>query len=530
MGKADTNTFQSRQTSRLLKGERLWYWLKHSVRSKGRRLSGHRYTWNPKFGEVAAIPKMIGSIPYPISYLGGKGFCFQNREYHFPEFIDWNYLGHGKWWNYQLNAFDYLNQPGLPADVGFKLIELFLDNRDKRAAEEPYPMAQRLFNWIKFIAREKHTNSKIESALHAQLDMLNDQLELHLDSHLVLEESLALVLCSWYLRRKDIYEKAFKTASTCLQQQILKDGGHFERSPMYHQLILFRLLDLVNVLMHNPWPDADPLNFFAGYSKKMLGWLQQMTFENGSIPLFQDCANGLAPASLSLLYYAGRLGIIGDQLSFGESNYRRFNRKSFQMVIDLGPIGSRNTPRHQHCNTLGIVLFAHDFPCLVDTGTSTLEDEEIRLKERSTSAHNTVQYGEEEQSELKNPLQMGKMALSKILIDEPDRLEAEHDGYKRKGIIHRRRLDVGSDQIRIVDSLIGKTSALGFAHFHFAPGIQPHLQGAQVIAGDVTFLFNGQESLSIKSYNHAAEFNRSMEAQKIVVTFRKSIETTIHFK
>ena len=33
-----------------------------------------------------------------------------------------------------------------------------------------------------------------------------------------------------------------------LPEQVLADGGHFERSPMYHALLLHGLLDLVNVL------------------------------------------------------------------------------------------------------------------------------------------------------------------------------------------------------------------------------------------------------------------------------------------
>ena len=39
-----------------------------------------------------------------------------------------------------------------------------------------------------------------------------------------------------------------------LPEQFLHDGGHFERSPMYHALLTHGLLDLVNVL-----PESDPL-------------------------------------------------------------------------------------------------------------------------------------------------------------------------------------------------------------------------------------------------------------------------------
>ena len=33
--------------------------------------------------------------------------------------------------------------------------------------------------------------------------------------------------------------------------KILEDGGHFELSPMYHQIMLFRVLDCIQLLKLN---------------------------------------------------------------------------------------------------------------------------------------------------------------------------------------------------------------------------------------------------------------------------------------
>ncbi len=47
-------------------------------------------------------------------------------------------------------------------------------------------------------------------------------------------------------------------------------------------------------------------------------------------------------------------------------------------------------PGHAHADTFNFVLNIHNEPLIVDTGISTYEANETRLKERGTAAHNTV--------------------------------------------------------------------------------------------------------------------------------------------
>lgn len=512
---------------RYLKGRQYWQWMGASLKARRQKLVGHRYSWNPKFGEVAAIPRMVGSIPSPVSYLGPKKFRFLNLEHHYPAGIDWNYTGNGPNWAQQLNFFDFLNQPGMSGDIGYRLIDRFLDAPDRRIAEGPYPTSRRLFNWVKFISREQQSNFRLESAMHAQLAMLSNQLEIHLNGHPILLEAMALMLGSWYLRDKRVYSKADKLLRQELDRQILSDGGHFERSPVIHQLVLFHLLDLINVIQHNPWTESNLLDELKSRASGMLGWLQEITFSNGSIPLFGDGANGLAPASLSLRYYAGRLGLSPRPVQLNDSGYRRFDRPNLELLVNLGMDKESPAPYHGHNDALSFVLFAHGAPCLVDTGTSTFEPGERRQHERSTAAHNTVELPGLEQTDRWGQFHVGRQARVQTLKDSGSIIQAEHNGYKRKGLIHRRKFQVQGNQIRIHDQLEGKKGLVGRAHFHFAPGSSPRLEGGQVIAGDVYFRFNGHESISMKPYYFAPEFNHSIESQKIMVSFKGQLETII---
>jgi len=515
---------------RYLNGQQLWWWYRNSLRAGFRAFSRHRYTWNPRYGEVAAIPRMLGSIPAPTSYLGQKKFRFLNLEHQFPNGIDWNYAGQGDQWRLHLNYFDFLNQPGMSGTVGFRLIDRFLDAFDKSTAEIPRVLARRLYNWVKFLAREQNSNARIESAMHAQLKMLQDQLEIHLSGHTLLEEAMALVLGAWYLRKKNALRQGEKWLRRELEKQIFPDGGHRERSPMYHQQVLFRLLDLINVIQNNPWEDTALLDDLKEKASHMLGWLMAITFSNGSIPLMGDCANGLAPASLSLKYYAGRLGILPMAVRLKESGFRRLEGAHYQLIVSAGPETESKVPYHGHCDLLSFVLFAHEYPCLTDTGTSTYEANERRQEERSTRSHNTVEIGGLEQSRMRGRFQVGRQATVRLLMDAEDRLEAEHDGFQSKGITHRREFIASPKQLRIVDSLKGRRrDQSGQAHFHFAPGAQPRLQGEQVVVGDVALRFHGQEAISLKPYHYSPEFNRRVESVKLVVTFKNQLQTVFDF-
>src|SRR5205823_8034077 len=93
-----------------------------------------------------------------------------------------------------------------------------------------------------------------------------------------------------------------------LHEQILADGGHYERSPMYHAQILEGCLDLWNI--QSAWiklyPDLAAL--LVSKLPQMLAWLETMRHPDGEIALCNDAAFRIAPAPALLLDYGRRLG------------------------------------------------------------------------------------------------------------------------------------------------------------------------------------------------------------------------------
>ncbi|MTI19401.1 prenyltransferase, partial [Fulvivirga sp. RKSG066] len=94
-------------------------------------------------------------------------------------------------------------------------------------------------------------------------------------------------------------------------------------SPMYHQIILNRLLDCINLTQNNHNYIDKELNMaMLNTAKKMLSWIEVVTFHNGDIPMVNDSTYGIAPTTAELQEYARRLKITWAPLNIKESGYR----------------------------------------------------------------------------------------------------------------------------------------------------------------------------------------------------------------
>ena len=343
--------------------------------------------------------------PFPPSNVSLRGttFTFLNREYSF-ESIDWDFQGYGKLWTYNLNYFEFLHQPGMNAETGLKLIRDYISKQSPRSTgQQSYPSSLRIINWIKFISVHGIQDSLINAFLWNNLQHLSMNPEYHLLGNHILENGIALLWGALWYQDSQWLKQAEGILKRELEEQILPDGAHFELSPMYHQIILHRLIDTWNLLTSNPTYGTSLQVFLQPYLIRMIHWIKQMTFANGDIPLFNDAANGIAPDTRTLLGYASILGIAiqNDTIEpLRESGYHRFNSDRYEMILDTGPIGPDYNPGHGHCDMFSFVLYHQGIPLIVDTGTSTYERNVRRLEERKTAAHNTVGIDGMEQSDV----------------------------------------------------------------------------------------------------------------------------------
>lgn len=457
-----------------------------------------------------------------------RTFRFLNKSKRFEKNIDWNFAAFGKLWTYNLNYFDYLLQPGMDRDTGLMLIHDFINKYEELTdGLEAYPISLRAINWIKFCLKFNITNHVIRKNLSLQLKRLEDNLEYHLMGNHLLENGCTLLIGGVYLEDYKFLKRGKQILSTQLNEQILEDGAHYERSPMYHQLLLHRVMDCYNILSASAKPEEALLEVLKTTIEQMLGWLAEVTFRNGTIPCVNDATEGIAPSTDQLESYARRLEIKTEDTTLGESGYRMIRNSDYECFIDVGNIAPDYIPGHAHSDTFSFTLNVGDYPMIVDTGISTYDECDRRITERSTAAHNTVKINGEEQTEVWKSFRVGRRAYITKLEEGPNNITAEHDGYEHLGYNHRRTLKWDKEELYIKDDVMGKKKVNATAYIHFHPQINIEKMKDSVFTNDLEISFSGHDNIKIKPYQYAAGFNQLEKASVLEINFRDSLESRI---
>jgi hypothetical protein len=451
------------------------------------------------------------------SYTGENEFKFINFSKKFHR-IHWNFMDYGKLWCYNLNYFEYLNQENISNSKALYLIDDFIVNiKNIDSGLEPFPISLRVINTIKFLVQKNIENQKINDSLYAQSYILLDNIEYHLLGNHLLENGFALLFSSYYFQDEKLYYIAKRILEQELEEQILNDGAHFELSPMYHQLMLYRILDSINLLKNNPWKEEALLTRLTNKAKLMLAWLKKITYEDGSIPLLNDSANGIAPSSKELFLYAKRLNISFTPITLDQSGYRKRKNSNYEIILDIGAIGPDYIPGHAHSDTFNFELYIHNKPFIIDTGLSTYESNQIRHNERSTKAHNTVQINHQNQSEVWGAFRVANRAKIIELMESKNTIKATHDGYKKNNILHTRKWVFKENSILIKDGTNKKVKAISRIHFH------PNVTREDIIEK----IKIDTAEFQINTYQYAPEFNTYKEALVLEIKFQKNLQIEV---
>ena len=471
------------------------------------------------------ILNFVPSIPNEITYLGDNTFQFLNLQKSFGEQVDWEFVELGRLWGYNLNYFEFLNQKGIDVREGEKLIQDFIQHLPKaRMGMEPYPLSLRSINWIRFLSCNGINDVDIDAVLYAQLKLLIHKLEYHLLGNHLLENGFALLFGAYYFNDPVFYKKAKAILIPELQEQVLGDGGHFERSPMYHCIMLYRVLDCYNLVRNNALFGRELEDILKERAEVMLGWLEEVVYSNGRIPLLNDAAVGIAPTAKELIEYSQRLGIFcGKKVRLKESGYRKVRWGKFELFIDVGEVGPDYQPGHAHADTFSFELYINGRPVIVDTGTSTYEVNNSRFYERSTAAHNTVVISGQNSSQVWAGHRVARRARVKVLCDEEERVIAVHDGYKRLGCLHTRKVEKMKEHLRIVDEI----DCEGVAYLHFMPKEDIVLDGDRLMGPDYCIELKGAREIEPFTSMYAPEFNKREERRRFRISFDRRLETII---
>jgi len=468
-------------------------------------------------------------ITTPNSYNSGV-FTFLNLEHKFEE-IDWNYCFYGKLWIYNLNYFDFLNQEDISKEEGLALIYNYIEKESiLKDGLEPYPISLRLINWIKFISKHQIQSEQIDAVLAKHLSLLNKNIEFHLLGNHLLENAFALLFGAYYFGNEKIYRKSKKLLESELNEQILDDGAHFELSPMYHQLLLTRLLDCINLIDNNRWKEDDLLEIMKVKAGRMLGWLNEITYQNGQIPLVSDSSYGIAVCSKKIFDYANNLKLIIHNSKLSDSGYRKWNEGHSEILMDIGQIGPDYIPGHAHADTFNFEFLYKGRPIIIDTGISTYEKNSRRALERSTESHNTIRIDGKDSSEVWGGFRVARRAKIISFKECKDKIKATHDGYKKMGVLHTRTFNRSKGKFVIEDRIKSKKIHQLESFLHFHPDCQVTMKDMCVEVGaDLKINIINAEKIVLEEYDCSLGFNKTKKAKKIRAFIKKHSKIEVQY-
>lgn len=421
-------------------------------------------------------------IPTPVSLKKPWIFSFLNEEHQcqFPQ--DWNKASIEKLWLYNLHYFDDLCC--VEAEKRVKLHKQFIQQwlQDNPPGYgngwEPYPVSLRIVNWLKWHLAGNNVPDACQS-LAIQARYLTKRLEYHLLGNHLFSNGKALVCAGLFFSGAEADQwlnKGLEIIASEIAEQVLEDGGHFERSAMYHAIILEDLLDLIN--FSRTYNFEVPAAWLTTV-KKMINWLSGMSHPDGEIVLFNDAAFGIAARPKELFDYCNRLnlGAVDCQNEglnhFKKTGYISWKQKNTAAFLDVAPIGPDYLPGHAHADSLSFELSLFGSRVIVDSGTSCYGTSAERLRQRGTAAHNSVMLDGENSSEVWSGFRVARRAkpINLRVEDSKDTttIFCCHTGYHRLPgrPSHCREWQFKDCSLVITDTITGKyQEAIGRFHIH----------------------------------------------------------------
>jgi len=460
-------------------------------------------------------------------------FCFLGQSKWFEQGkVDWICRDMPKLWRYNLHYFDYLHDPQRSLENKHFLIADWIQHNPAGAEDawEPYTVSLRIVNWVKFFllwneadfgeGREEPSRQNWIDSLYRQAMWLEQHIEYHILANHYLKNGVALLFAGMYFQGADAdrwLQKGLEILRDEMKEQFLADGGHFERSPMYHSICSVDYLDVLNLVKNSPSViPGEITDEFINTVTNALDFLSGICLPDGDIPLFNDSAFGIAPTPSRICDYAGR--VFGYKISspsaslvvkaFSASGYYVCRKASDMIIIDCGLIGPDYQPGHAHCDTLSYELVLDGRRVVVDSGVFDYEPSQARAYVRSTRAHNTVIVDGAEQSEVWSVFRVARRARPiQGRIDKTEDgvilFEGTHDGYKRLPgkPIHRRRISYDEQGSWIV---IDELTGTGIHHMESVVHIHPEFAIVELGDGVCRIDRNGEPVAMIEALNPCA--------------------------
>ncbi len=498
-----------------------------------------------------------------------NSFTCLNQTIEFEEsHVNWNPSNSSRLWCYHLHYFDQLRDTNRSMDNKQFLLENWIKNNPQgtHPAWEPYTASLRIVNWVAFMlgrSAPKRLPTHWLDSLYEQTLWLERNDERHILANHYFENIKALLFAGVFFQGSNATRWLNRGKRLLLEQlseQFLDDGGHYERSPHYHALMLENLLDLLNLSKSNSGIlGVDVETALENCVERGLAFLHRITTPDGTVPLLNDSVKNAAPSVAKLYEYAGNLYDIKppyhtneiELINEPDSGLYGYRRKGDMLLIDCGDIGPDYQPGHTHCDFLSFELMLDGQMLVVDSGVYEYQAGKMRSYVRSTAAHNTVSVDGQEQSEIWGEFRVARRAeklQADIAHTEDGCIEfrGSYSGFPQVAgrITHQRKIlcefkDNG-DSFVINDLIQGKGIHRIDSFLHFHPDIELIEKEAgrwslvleNRVVAQVTIMHSQEQQIStrIESGWYCPEFGIRQENKSLIISTTTDLPAEVSYK
>ena len=380
-------------------------------------------------------------------------------------------------------------------------------------------VAERLYHLLSFYRQiTQNMNEQSVSRFHTQLHQHYQHLKTTADwemrgSKKLIAQIILLICMICKEENNNVVNRYLRLLVDELNHQIFPDGGHCERNPETHFIILRWLCVLYELFLRDQRTMPEEI---SGTIDRMIPFLRMMQRQDGRLFIF----NGAAAISAEEIEETLKFAVRGSRMpgalkSASYSGFETISNDFVQVMMDVGDFPCNNHARMMHAESLAIEVMMGGQPIIVNCGSLHYNaDPYWASAQRGTMAHSTIILDNYNSSSLR--LYSLRRAICKSVRKEEGEhllLQGGHQGYMRPcRTMVERSLYLANKERRLVgeDKLLADEGHMFHIRFHLHAAVIVELQDNKVylrVANKFVcqFLYEGADLRvedSIYSPNH----------------------------
>ena len=464
-----------------------------------RRWRGRRVV---RLGALRMPERPIGlALPVPTTQLEARGIRVLGQ------LVDWDALQGSdlhfltRLQAYHLAYLDWLCDPTFDVDLGERAMRWWtLRGSRCPGAWDPYPVACRVLSivaaWPSLSRERRRVLLPLLTVLAEHVCILAFGIEFDLGGNHLIRTATALALGASLFEStvaRQWLQRGLEIVASEAPAQVGGDGGHLERSPLYHALVLSDLWTLRALAQSRHGSGHLFVESLNPLVERMGAWLEAVVSMPGGVPVWGDSHIDV-PELWDSLVQVG-LSPNGDpgprrEVTLPETGIYGTVAGPFAVRANFGWPLMKQCPAHAHADLLEVELAYKGALLISDSGVPEYEAGPERTFYRSTRAHPTVEVDGRSQHELWGSFRMGRSGqVHDVKLSTArswTRLEGWHDGYEflPGSPRHSRTVTLTPDQgtVEVSDEVTGRGIHEVALRWQLEPGVSLSMLSENCVA------------------------------------------------